>query len=151
MSRALDIADLIRTRLLTAPVEGELPTPLDITGVDVIVDRQKDILTEVTKAVSKAKGTAIVILFEGFKTGDEDASRPELEHTYNVCVWSRPIIAGAALPADEVLESVILRLWQWIPEGGPHHHREAQVTNGGLVPDRKFLKYDCEVMIPAGL
>lgn len=147
MSQALDISELIRTRLLTAPVAGELPTPLDITGLEVIVDRQKDILSEVTKAVAKAKGTAIVILYEGFKVDDEDAGQPRLTGTYNVCVWSKPIIAGGNLPADEVLESVILRLWQWIPQGS-HCNEEALVTNGGLVPDRKFLKYDCEVTIP---
>lgn len=150
MSKSLDISELIRTRLLTAPVAGELPTPLDITGLDVIVDRQKDILSDVTKAVAKAKGTAIVILFEGFKTDDADAGQPRLTNTYNVCVWSKPVIAGQNLPADDVLESVILRLWQWVPVGA-HFHQEATVTNGGLVPDRKFLKYDCEVSIPVGI
>lgn len=150
MSKALDISALIRTRLLTAPGAGELPTPLDITGLDVIVDRQKNILSDVTKAVAKAKGTAIVILYEGFRVDDEDSGQPRLANTYNVCVWSRPVIAGEALPADDVLESVILRLWQWIPVGA-HFHQEATVKNGGLVPDLKFLKYDCEVIIPVVL
>jgi hypothetical protein len=148
MSSFLNTADAIQTRLMTVPVAGELPTPLDITEVAVIVDRQKNILSDVTKAVAKAKGTAVVILWTGFVTLDKNTRRPRLANRYNITVWSRPVLAGAALPADEVMESVILRMWQWRPQAGGHAHGEAEVKDGGLVPDAKFLKYDCEVVIP---
>lgn len=147
MSYQLAIAEHIRTRLLTAPVAGELPTPLALAGLDIIVDRQKNILSDVTKAVAKAKGTAVVILWEGFTTVDKNSARPRLAHSYNITVWSKPVLAGANLAADDVMESIIARLWQWKPAGG-HAFSEADVRNGGLVPDAKFLKYDCEVIIP---
>lgn len=147
MSRALDHAELIRTRFLTAPTAGEIPTALDITGVDVIVDRQKNILSDVSKAVAKAAGTAIVILWDGWQVADKNARTPRLAHRYTITVWSRPILAGAALAADEVMESVLKRLWHWRPDGG-HAFGEAMPGNGGLVPHKSYLIYDCEVVIP---
>lgn len=150
MSKAFQHAELIRTRLLTAPAQGELETTIDITGVEVIVYRQKKIQSEIDAAVAKAKGTAIVILWQGFRTLEKNAHRPRLAQTYNVSVWSKPIIAGDALTADDVMESILLRLWHWTPTGG-HAFGEAEVSDGGLVPDNKFLKYDCEVAIPTTL
>jgi hypothetical protein len=148
MSKALDNADLIRTRLLTAPAAGELATRIDITGVDVIVDRQKNILNKVAAAVGKSKGTAIVILWGGFVTSDENASKPRLESRYTISVWSKPVIAQGDLAADDVMEAVIRRIWHWRP-GGPHAHGEARVKDGGIVPNASYLIYDCEVVIPS--
>ncbi len=147
MSKAIQHADLIRTRLLTAPTGTELATPVSLVGLDVIVDRQKNILSDVTMAVAKVKGTAIVILWNGFTTLDKNASRPRLAHAYTLTVWSKPVIAGDNLAADDVMEGVINRLWQWVPEGA-HVHGEVEVRNGGLVPNTKFLIYDCEILIP---
>lgn len=147
MSRALDIAELIRTRLLTAPTGDEIPTTLDITGVEVIVDRQKNILSDITKAVAKASGTAITILWAGWTVVDKNTKTPRLAHRFTIMAWSKPVIAGDNLAADDVAEAVINRLWHWRPLGG-HAFGEAEPQNGGLVPDKKFLIYDCEVVIP---
>jgi len=148
MSKALDIAELIRTRLITAPAAGEISTPLDITGLDVLVYKQKKIQSEIDTAIAKARGTAVVILWQGFATLDKNAARPRLAQTYTITVWSKPIIAGDNLPADDVMESIVNRLWQWVPLG-KHAHGEAEIRDGGLVADTKFLKYDCEVIIPS--
>ena len=147
MSKALQLAELIRTRLLTAPAVGEIATPLSLTGLTVIVDRQKNITSEISVAVAKAKGTAIVILWSSFGVAEKNASTPRLAHRYNISVWSKPVISGDALAADDVLESVINRMWHWLPTGG-HVFEEAEVQPGGLVPHAKFLIYDCEVVIP---
>lgn len=149
MSKALDNADLIRTRLLTAPTENEIPTTVDLTTLtdEIIVDRQKSILTSVTTAVAKATGTAITILWAGWTVADKNARTPRLAHRYTVTIWSRPVIAGDALPADDVAESAINRLWHWRPVGA-HAFSEAQPENGGLVPNKSFLIYDFEVVIP---
>jgi hypothetical protein len=148
MSKALDIADLLRTRLITAPSTGELATPQDITAVPVIVDRQKDILSSVSVAVGKTSGCAITILWRGFAAVDDNSHRPAVENAYVINVWSKPVIAGGNLTADDVMQSVLLRLWHWVPGGG-HSNRECRVKNGGLVPHKSFLIYDCEVTIPA--
>lgn len=151
MSKALDLAETIRTRLLTAPVttgpRPELATAVDLTPLSIIVDRQKNVLSAVTAAVAKAGGTAITILWQGFQTADENAMTPRLDHRYTIFVWSKPIIAGDDLTADDVMDSIVNRLWHWVPGGG-HAFKEAKVKNGGLVPNPKFLIYDCEVVIP---
>ena len=146
-SKTMATAALIVTRLKTAPATGEIATPLDITGVPMLVYEQKAIASRINAAVDKTTGAAIVITWEGFAVTDKNAARPLLAHRYNVCIWSLPIIDAGAYPADQILESVVNRLWQWVPGGG-HAHGEVEVKDGGIVPDAKFLKIDCEVVIP---
>ena len=150
MSAALDMADLIRTRILTAPTGGELATTLNLTGLDVIIDRQVAILSKIDVAVAKAKGTAVVIFWEGFQVPDANTRKPRLAQRYNIRVYSKQIIGGAAYPADDVLESIIQRLWHWVPVG-VHAFGEITVENGDMIPDKSYLIYDCEVVIPVSL
>lgn len=149
MSKAFDNAELIRTRLLTAPTVREIPTVVDLTGMtdEIIVERQKSIMPGVKIAVAKAKGTAITIRWDGWTVAEKNATTPRLAHRYVVMVWSKPVIAGEELAADDVVESAINRLWHWVPTGH-HAFGEAQPGGGGLVPDGKFLIYDFEVVIP---
>lgn len=153
MSQALDIADLIRTRLLTAPVTGEPSTPVSLPtlGEDgIIVDRQKDIATMVKIQIAKAIGTGVTILWDGHAVRDFNASRPDMDLSYTIQVISKPVITAGAFPADDVMESIILRLWQWVPGGG-HANRECKIQPGGIVADRSFLIYDLGVTVPASL
>ena len=146
-SQAMIHAGLIKTRLQTAPAAGEIATPLDITAVPVIIYEQQVINSAIGAAVAKTTGCAIVIVWNGWTTLDKNAGTPRLAHRYNVCVWSKPVIDAGAYPADQVLESAINRMWQWVPVGY-HSFGEAEVRDGGLVPDAKFLKYDMDVVIP---
>lgn len=150
MSKALDTAALIRNRLLTAPAQGELPTSVDLTHTDVLIYRQTPIITEVATAVANATGCAIVITWEGFQVPDPNSRSPRLVHRYNVSVWSKPILDAGNRPADHVIESIILRMWHWVPGGG-HSHGEAKVSNGDMVPHKSYLIYDCEILIPVSL
>jgi hypothetical protein len=151
MSKALDMAELIRTRLLSAPTGSERTTPVDLTDVDVIVDRQKNILSMISLAVSKAKGTAIVILWDGFRSEDGEQASPRLVNSYQIRVYSKPVIAGDNLLADDVMESIILRLWQWRPVAGDAYFNEARIVDGGLIPDKAFLVYDLQVTLSRNL
>ena len=150
MSAALDMADLIRNRILTAPAVGEIATTVDLTHIDVIIDRQTPVLSLINAAVAKATGTAIVIMWQGFQVPDQNTSRPRLAHRYTITVYSKQVIDGANRPADNVVESLVNRLWHWVPDGG-HAYGEAEVLNGDMVPDKSFLVYDCEVVIPVSL
>lgn len=150
MSTALDHADLLRTRLLTAPTGEEHATPLDLRGVPVIVDRQKDIVSEVSKAVAKTTGCAVVILWTGYAAGDVNARGFRVAATYKITVLSKPILAGAALAADDILESILLRLWQWRPPGG-HSDRPVIVGAATLIPNDSILIYECDLTIPTVL
>lgn len=152
MSKAMDLAALIVARLGTAPTGDELATAIDITALPVVVYEQQNITAKVNAAVAKAEGTCITIVWDGHATTETNAKKPRMNYTYTIEVWSKPVIAGDELKADDVMESIISRLWQWNP-GGPTapSYNEAQVRGGGLVPDAKFLKYDLEVTIPATL
>jgi hypothetical protein len=150
MSAALDMADLIRNRILTAPAVGEIATTVNLTGIEVIIDRQKPVLSMIESAVAKASGTAIVIFWEGFQVPDQNTTRPRLAQRYNIRVYSKQVIDGENRPADNVIESIVNRLWHWVPDGG-HAYGEAEVINGDMVPDKSFLIYDCEVVIPVNL
>lgn len=146
-SKAMIHAGLIKTRLQTAPAAGEIPTPLDITAVGVVIYEQQVLAAAIDAEVKKTTGCAIIIVWNGWTVLDKNASTPRLAHRYNVCVWSKPVIAANAYPADQVMESILNRLWQWVPVGY-HAFGEAQVQDGGLVPDAKYLKYDVDVLIP---
>lgn len=144
------MADKIRNRILTAPAVGEIATTVDLTHIDVILDRQKPVLSMIDAAVAKASGTAIVIFWEGFQVPDPNASRPRLAQRYNIRVYSKQVLDGEKRPADNVIESIVNRLWHWVPDGG-HAYGETEVLNGDMVPDRSYLIYDCEVVIPTQL
>jgi hypothetical protein len=150
MSASLDMADLIRTRLLTAPITGELATSVNLTTMEVVIYRQTPIVSQITAAVAKATGGVILITWEGFRIPDGNTARPRLANRYNISVWNKPIIDNNARPADEVVESIINRLWQWVPGGG-HAYGEVEVRSGDMVPDKNFLIYDLEITIPTNL
>jgi hypothetical protein len=150
MSASLDMADLIRTRLLTAPTSSEMATSVDLTAMEVVIYRQTPIVSQITAAVAKASGGVILITWEGFRIPDGNTARPRLANRYNVSVWNKPIIDNNARPADEVMESILLRLWHWVPAGG-HSHGEVEIRTGDMVPDKNFLIYDLEITIPTNL
>jgi hypothetical protein len=150
MSHALDIADLIAARLAAAPATGELAVTQDITGCPILVDRQKNLLSDIQKAVGKTGGTAIVILWQGFTSVDDNAGTPRLLLRYTISVWSKPILTSGDLPADDIMETILRRLWQWLPESG-HAFGEMKLKSGGLVPDSRFLIYDCEVSVAVSI
>jgi len=144
------MADLIRNRILIAPTQNELATLVDLTHLDVIVYKQQSIDAVVNAAIGKASGCAITIEWSGFRTLEKNSSRPRLAETYQISVWSKPVIDNGNHPAELVIKSIILRMWQWLPLGG-HAFDEAVPANGGVTPNSKYLIYDCEVTVPVSL
>lgn len=150
MSAAIDMADKIRERLLTPAAAGELQTTVNLQKVEVIIDRQVAILSKVKAAVAKASGCAIVITWQGFQVPDPNTKRPRLLERYAITVWSKQVIDEGNRPADHVVESIVNRLWHWVPDAG-HAQHEAKVTGGDMVPDKEFLIYEIEVTVPVSL
>lgn len=152
MSKALNIAELIRTRLLTPPLPAELSTPVDLSELpdQIIVDQQKNITSMVKNAVGKARGTAVTILYTGFGVIDPAAATPRLGNRYTVRVHSKPIIAGDEWLADDVVESVVKRLWKWDP-GNRLPQDRCEIRGGDLIPDTKFLIYEIDLSFPSSL
>ena len=151
MSAALTHADLIRTRLLTAPAGDDLPTVADLTGLTVIVDRQKNIGSEISTTMAKGAGNLIVILWNGpDQVLDANAHRPRIAHNFRISVWSVPILKQNLPPADDIMDSIIARLWHWRPDS-VHCFSEVTLKPGGMVPNTSYLIYDLDVQVPASL
>ena len=143
MSEALGIADAIKAKLETVPT---------LAGVDVIVDRQKDLAAMVSTAVGKAKGAVILILWTGGTNDDPDASGPRLTTDFEVSVYCTPVIRKDEAPADDIAEAVAKALHLWTPPGGAGDAYEKmivrRVTNP---PDPKYLVYQIDARLPVQL
>jgi hypothetical protein len=136
VSRMLDIADAMKARL---------ESRAGLAGVDVVVDRQKDIATQIAASLGKAKGSLITILFEGFAVPDRNGSGPQVTARYTLRTWSRPILESET-PADVLVEEIAKGLHHWIPEG-LHAFGEMSITGGDFVPDPRWLSYELEAEV----
>jgi hypothetical protein len=135
MSKHLDIADEIKVRL----DESFADTPLE--GVTVVVDRQKDILTEITKNVAKVTGCVVTVLWTGFSR----TATGERRGNYMLRVYSRPILLAGNLPADDLVEKIDEVLNEWIPaSSSPNQHCHYKMVGEGadMAPDKNFLLYE---------
>jgi hypothetical protein len=147
MSRSLDIADLIKARLEAVSA---------LAGIDVVVDRQRNITALIASAVGKAKGNCITILYEGFSVPDPNSAGPRLLVRYTIRDYCRPILEKAtkgdrdAIYADEVIEEIAKSLHHWVPEHA-HSFGEMTVTGGDLVPDPRWLIYELEAEVAVQL
>jgi len=139
VSKFLDVADNIKTAL-----DNALGAPA--SGVTVLVDRQKDVLSAINNVVGKAKGAAVVILFTGFQrvNGVRRAS-------YQVSVYCKPIVTGDNNLADDIIEICDDTLHLWIPPSqNPNQdncHFRAESSGGDLAPDKNFLIYQLSLQV----
>lgn len=141
MSKHLDIADEIKDRLDAAFLDEAEDYTVALQGVDVIVDRQKDILTEVNKAVAKAQGSAVTILWTGF----DRTPTGERMGNYVIRIYSRPVMLGDNKPADEIVERIDQVLNEWVPQAASanqHCHYKMIGSGADLAPDRNYLIYE---------
>ena len=117
--------------------------------VIAIVDRQKDISSEVLNSIEKAKGIAISILFEGFRVPDENMAGPQTRARYAVRVWGLPIIADAdadVMHAEDAAAETAKALHFFRPSGA-HSFGECHVRDCDLVNDPNFLCYELTVEV----
>lgn len=153
MSLELDDAEVIRTRLMTAPNPAlkELAVELDITAIDPVIDRQKDISTKIKAMVQKAGGISIVIEvddYQNFTSGGGGVPRADLGYTLRV--YGKDIIDQGQHPVTQVMKSVIRRLWHWTPRGG-HSHGEVSIRGGGRIPHASMTIFELNFTIPTNL
>lgn len=111
-----------------------------LQGVDVIVDRQKDISTIVAQGVAKAKGALVAVLWAG---GKQVSGNPlVMEAIFEIRTYCVPTIRGENLAADDLLAAMIPALHEWQADTTAHCVWEFQVSGDlDLVPDKRFLFY----------
>jgi hypothetical protein len=141
MSAFYDIADSMVARLVQDPA---------LAGVPVVVDRQRDIASELRKAVGMNTGAGmLVITWTGGTNADEMSSSPRIAATYTVTGFFKPVLRPSDKPADDILEAVCKRLQDWTPAGGIHFHSRLVVKSIEPIQHPEFLamrvKLACDV------
>lgn len=111
-----------------------------LDGVDVIVDRQKDIRADLAKIPGKAKGMLVAILWVGAKRVENDPL--VMDAMYEVRIYSKPIIRGEQTPADEIIAEMMASLHEWQADIDGLPDDEFRITGDlDLIPDASFLFY----------
>jgi hypothetical protein len=137
MSAFLDKADEIADRLRSVT---------QLESVEIIVDRQKDIAAEFTKAMGKVKGGVIIIFFEGFQpdSGEYPQSDDTLISSFSVTIWTKPILRRGQPPADDLVEAVHTSLHGWKQD---ECRLRSVVKQGRIINDPRYLIHELQVEI----
>lgn len=127
----LATADLLKAHCET--LEG-------FENVSVVVNRQKDIETEVNAAVGKAGGS---LLFVDLVSGRPvEAGSLSFEHTYLLSLWSLPVLAKAGDdPASEKLATLITELSHWKPDATKQPLKRFEVIEWDKTPSKTYQIY----------
>ena len=104
MSALYDTADALVARLKEHLLLADVP---------VIVDRQKDVLSELRKAIGKQTGCLIVVAWTGSPNFDEASAKLRLASTFSVTGFFKPVINDKQTPADDIMEAVAIHLHDW--------------------------------------
>lgn len=130
MSAFLDQAEQLKTLLDAEP---------SLAGASVIVDRQKDVQSDFSRAMAKVGGAAILILFTGTRNGSKRPTTPDLTSTFEVAVWTKPVLRDGEPTGDELAESVIKSLHN--APSDEHCTRRLRFDSLRLLSNKSFLIY----------
>lgn len=139
MSKFYDTADAIATHLGTIEALDDVP---------IVVDRQKDIASELRKAVAKQSGCLAVITWTGSVNDDNAADGPALANTYTVTLFSKPIIRAGETTADDLIEAIAEALHDH--RIGVHDHFADRLVVTGIdpIPADELLIYQIKLSTP---
>jgi hypothetical protein len=111
-----------------------------LEGVGVIVDRQKDLSSEVDKFLNNAKGAMVAILWTGGKL--VDGSPLVMDASFEVHIFGRPVIRGSETPADEMVAAILPALHDWQADTAGHCDWDFKVSGDlRIAPDKNFICY----------
>lgn len=97
MSQFFDRADEIAALLEGAEGLGAIPW---------VVDRQKDVISEIKQAINKQAGAIGIITWTGGRNIDESADGPAIESTFTITLFTKPVLRGNDTPADDLVQLV---------------------------------------------
>jgi len=134
MSRFLSKADSILAHL--APLDA-------ISGIDLSVNRQEDLLSQVNANFEKASGQgAIIIKWLGGKNPDRKSNKLRMGGRYSISLWVQPILKDDATAADDLIEAMGEHLHGWVDPAAPTNLR-LEVESIDIVPDAPgYLVYE---------
>lgn len=131
MSAFYDTADAIAARLEADAL---------LAGVSVVVDRQRDIASELRKAIGKQTGHGILIVtWTGGTNYDDQKSEPRIAATFTVTGFFKPVIRSGDTAADDLIEAVCKSLHDWRPEADGHFYSRLVVKGVDPIQDADLL------------
>lgn len=137
MSKFYDTAELIASHLKTVQ---------EIKALPIVVDRQKDIASELRNAIAKQSGCLILVTWTGAANDDQSADGPHFLSRYTVTLFSKPVIRNGETAADDVMEAIATALHDYRPTG--NFHDRLVVTGIDPVPDDELLIYRLNLTTP---
>ncbi|MGC4017492.1 MAG: hypothetical protein QM755_23705 [Luteolibacter sp.] len=103
--------------------------------IAIHVDRQRDFESELEKVVGQSVGNLILVTWSGTDRGDRNATGPRFNGVFTITVWSKPIISGDDMAADEVVQLVcqILDDYRPLVNGRETHLQDRWVVQGAAI------------------
>lgn len=135
MSKFLDISEAIKTRLEEEFGEGE---------IIVIVERQKEILSEVNKNLGKVKGGVVVVELLGGRSADENAKSPVMSTEYAINLVTSPTLRKGKTPADTLLQKICQAMHRWRLDDD-EYYEQTNVGSFNILPHPNFLIYQVKI------
>ena len=123
MSKFFDQSDAIAAALAAVPL---------LAGSRIVVDRQHDIVSELRKVIGKQVGNLIIVAWAGGKNLDESADGPQIESTFTVTTFSKPVIRAGEATADDIAEAIANTLHDW--RASPDAHYRTRLVCTGISP-----------------
>lgn len=112
MSRALSIADQMAVEARDLP-------KIAASGSTVSVYRQQDLASEINTAIKKAKGAAVVIVWDGYERPEENmelkGQAVRVVSRYSVQLFYAPVLKPGGTTVDEIAEELITHFDAWTP------------------------------------
>jgi hypothetical protein len=142
MSAFYDKADLLATHLRT--IAG-------LDGIVIVVDRQKDIVSDLRKIIAKQTGNLALITWTGAPNEDKTADGPTFRASYTVTLFSAPLIRAGETPADDIVELIAASLHDYRPTGNFHDRIVVDGITPVTVEELPHLIYRIDISTPSQL
>ena len=121
MSAFYDLGEEITQRLKGVSALGTIA---------IVTERQRDIQKEVEAAVGKQTGSVLVVAWTSANIADDPAEGPRFEGVFTITGFFKPVIRPGMMPADEVMQAIVVALHDWIPASGHGiRYNRLRVTN----------------------
>lgn len=87
----------------------------------VSVYRQQDIASEIANAINKARGAAVVIVWDGFSRPEEvdRVLGPQVLSSYKLQLFFAPVLKPGGITIDEIAEDLVRHFDNWTPTNTP--------------------------------
>lgn len=140
MSRALSIADQMA-------VEARALPKIAASGSTVSVYRQQDVSSEIVNAINKAKGAAVIIVWDGCDRPEENeqlkGASLRVTSRYNIQLFYAPVLRPGGTTIDEIAEEIMTHFDNWVPvRQAVSRDQWMRFRGASLSPEEGWLLYE---------